>query len=92
MDDAPAVKQADKKGLGTAGKHNDVLVNLRSRKSRLHLIGPFCTPRLLLPHAAAAEPRWHAQLYVRCMELANAYTEPNDPITQERPFANNWPA
>ncbi len=32
------------------------------------------------------------ELYVHGMELANAYTELNDPITQEATFRSSWPA
>ena len=95
MDDAEAVKQmAEKMGLATAGKHTDVLVNLLfEEKVEPHLIGPvfvYDYPASLCPltkrkrsNPALAE---RFELYVQRMELANAYTELNDPVTQEATF------
>jgi lysyl-tRNA synthetase class 2 len=95
MDDVQAVKQAaEKMGIGTAGKHSDVLVNtLFEEKVEPHLVGPvfvYDYPASLCPltkrkrsNPALAE---RFELYVQRMELANAYTELNDPITQEGTF------
>jgi lysyl-tRNA synthetase, class II len=95
MDDADAVKQmAEKMGVATAGKHVDVLVNLLfEEKVEPHLIGPvfvYDYPASLCPltkrkrsNPALAE---RFELYVQRMELANAYTELNDPVTQEETF------
>jgi lysyl-tRNA synthetase class 2 len=95
MDDAPAVQQAaEKMGVPSAGKHPDVLVNLLfEEKVEPHLVGPIFVydyPATLCPltkrkksNPALAE---RFELYVQRMELANAYTELNDPITQEATF------
>src|SRR4029077_2650278 len=95
MDNVDAVKQAaEKLGIGTANKHVDVLVNtLLEEKVEPHLIGPvfvYDYPATLCPltkrkksNPALAE---RFELYVQRMELANAYTELNDPITQEETF------
>ncbi|CAN5473292.1 lysine--tRNA ligase [soil metagenome] len=95
MDDVEGVKQAAQKmGLNPAGKHNDVLVNtLFEEKVEPHLVGPvfvYDYPASLCPltkrkrsNPALAE---RFELYVQRMELANAYTELNDPITQEQTF------
>jgi lysyl-tRNA synthetase class 2 len=95
MEDTPAVlRVAEGLGFGTAGKHPDVVVHfLFEEKVEQHLIGPVFLhdyPASLCPltkrkrgNPAIAE---RFELYVRGMELANAYTELNDPITQEETF------
>ena len=95
MDDQEGVAAAAQKiGLTSAGKHHDVLVNtLFEEKVERHLQGPvfvFDYPASLCPltkrkrdNPAVAE---RFELYVNGMELANAYTELNDPITQEATF------
>jgi lysyl-tRNA synthetase class 2 len=95
MDDVPAVQHAaEKMGVPSAGKHPDVLVNLLFEEMvEPHLVGPIFVydyPATLCPltkrkksNPALAE---RFELYVQRMELANAYTELNDPITQEATF------
>ncbi len=95
MHDADAVRRAaDREGFPTAGKDPAVLVHHLFEEhveDRLH--GPvfvYDYPAPLCPltkrkrdNPAIAE---RFELYVCGMELANAYTELNDPITQEQTF------
>jgi lysyl-tRNA synthetase class 2 len=95
MADTEAVRRAaEQAGITTTGKHPDVLVHLLfEEKVEEHLTGPVFVhdyPAALCPltrrkkgNPAIAE---RFELYVRGMELANAYTELNDPITQEQTF------
>ncbi len=95
IDDDGGVRQAaEAMGLNTAGKHHDVLVHhLFEEKVERHLSGPvfvYDYPAALCPltkrqrgNVAVAE---RFELYVQGMELANAYTELNDPLTQEETF------
>lgn len=95
MDDVEAVRRAAAAaGLPVEGKHPDVLIHLLfEHKVEDKLMGPvfvYDYPAALCPltkrkrgNPAIAE---RFELYVRGMELANAYTELNDPITQEATF------
>ena len=95
MEDADAVRtEADKSGIPVTGKHVDVLIHqLFEEKVEHHLVGPvfvYDYPASLCPltkrkrgNPALAE---RFELYVGGMELANAYTELNDPDTQEATF------
>jgi lysyl-tRNA synthetase class 2 len=95
MNDADAVRRvAGKGGFPTAGKDPAVIVHhLFEEHVEDKLIGPvfvYDYPAPLCPltkrkrdDPALAE---RFELYVRGMELANAYTELNDPITQEETF------
>jgi lysyl-tRNA synthetase class 2 len=95
IDDVDGIRQAAKAhGIETGNKHPDVLVHLLfEEKVERHLIGPvfvYDYPATLCPltkrkrgNANLAE---RFELYVQGMELANAYTELNDPITQEATF------
>ncbi len=95
MHDALAVRRiADKEGFPTAGKDPAVIVHhLFEEHVEDKLIGPVFVhdyPAPLCPltkrkrdNPAIAE---RFELYVRGMELANAYTELNDPLTQEQTF------
>jgi lysyl-tRNA synthetase class 2 len=95
MGDADGVRRAaEKAGLATAGKHHDVLVHqLFEERVEANLAGPlfvFDYPAALCPltkrrreNPALAE---RFELYIQGMELANAYTELNDPLMQEATF------
>jgi lysyl-tRNA synthetase class 2 len=83
---------AEQFGLPTAGKHPDVIVHqLFEEKVEDKLVGPVFVhdyPASLCPltkrkrdNPALAE---RFELYVNGMELANAYTELNDPVMQEK--------
>jgi lysyl-tRNA synthetase class 2 len=95
MGDAEAVRQkAEAEGFPTAGKHPDVVVShLFEEHVEDKLIGPvfvYDYPASLCPltKRKRSDPNIaeRFELFVRGMELANAYTELNDPITQEATF------
>jgi lysyl-tRNA synthetase class 2 len=95
LDDAAAVRQAaEARGFPAAGKHPDVVVHhLFEECVEDKLIGPvfvYDYPASLCPltkrkrdNPAVAE---RFEPYVCGMELGNAYTELNDPLTQEQTF------
>lgn len=95
MSDADAVRRAaEEKGFPTAGKDTAAIVHhLFEERVEDKLIGPvfvYDYPAPLCPltkrkreNPALAE---RFELYVRGMELANAYTELNDPIMQAETF------
>jgi lysyl-tRNA synthetase class 2 len=97
MSDSAAVcRVAEESGFPTAGKHPDVVVHhLFEERVEDRLTGPvfvYDYPANLCPltkrkrgNSAVAE---RFELYVQGMELANAYTELNDPVTQEATFRN----
>lgn len=95
MDDVPGVAaKAAALGLATAGKAHEVLVHhLFESQVEPHLIGPvfvYDYPAALCPltkrKREKPEIAERFELYMNRMELANAYTELNDPITQEQTF------
>jgi lysyl-tRNA synthetase, class II len=83
------------KGAPKMPKAHDVLVHeLFEKLVEEHLEGPvfvYNYPAALCPltKRSRTDPRIaeRFELYVRRMELANAYTELNDPITQEQTFS-----
>src|SRR5262249_20333257 len=95
MDDTAGCAQiAEQMGFPTAGKHPDVIVHhLFEEKVEEKLTGPVFVhdyPASLCPltkrkRGNPALPE-RFELYVHGMELANAYTELNDPVTQEQTF------
>ena len=95
MDDKPGViAAAGRFGLHATGKEHDVLVhNLFEHCVEDKLVGPVFVhdyPAALCPltkrQKGNPEVAERFELYVHGMELANAYTELNDPITQESTF------
>jgi lysyl-tRNA synthetase class 2 len=89
----PTVLKDEKAGTSVEKEH-DVLVNdLFGEVVEPHLVGPvfvFDYPAAICPLTKRKkdEPQIaeRFELYVHGMELANAYTELNDPITQEATF------
>lgn len=83
-------------GVPVQGKDLDVIVQiLFEEKVEKTLVGPvfvYDYPASLCPLTKRKRDLPHIaerfELYVRGMELANAYTELNDPITQEKAFRN----
>jgi lysyl-tRNA synthetase class 2 len=95
MDDEPGVREtARRAGIDVAGKHPDVLVHeLFETRVEEHLVGPvfvydypasLCPLTKRQPNNPAIAERF--ELYIQGMELANAYTELNDPDLQEMTF------
>jgi lysyl-tRNA synthetase class 2 len=95
IDDQEGVRRAaEAAGIPTANKHPDVIVHhLFEERVEENLIGPvfvYDYPAALCPltkrrrdNPAVAE---RFELYIQGMELANAYTELNDPDMQEATF------
>ena len=95
MDDQAGVAaRALAEGFPTAGKHHDVIVHhLFDTHVEDKLLGPvfvYDYPAALCPLTKRSRSNPNVaerfELYVAKMELANAYTELNDPITQEATF------
>jgi lysyl-tRNA synthetase class 2 len=89
----PLVVRDDKAGTVTEKEHDVLVHELFERRCEEHLTGPvfvYDYPAALCPltKRKREEPRLaeRFELYVRGMELANAYTELNDPVTQEATF------
>ncbi len=93
-DTAGVCKAAEKTGFPTANKHHDVIVHhLFEELVEEHLVGPvfvYDYPASLCPltKRKRGEPNIaeRFELYIQGMELANAYTELNDPVMQENTF------
>lgn len=93
-DKAGVARTASAMGYETKGKDHDVIVHfLFEERVEDHLAGPVFVhdyPAALCPLTKRKkdnpEIAERFELYVLGMELANAYTELNDPITQEKTF------
>jgi lysyl-tRNA synthetase class 2 len=95
-DDAPAVKRlADEIGMETGGKHADVIKSfVFEQRVEDRLAGPVFVidyPASICPltKRKASDPRIaeRFELFIQGMEVANAYTELNDPDLQEELFS-----
>ncbi len=93
-DSAAMAKYADKIGLDTSGKHADVIKNeVFEAKVEDSLVGPVFVidyPASICPLTKRKrdnpEVAERFELFINGMELANAYTELNDPDLQEQLF------
>jgi lysyl-tRNA synthetase class 2 len=98
MDDVPAcARRAEEGGFATAGKHHDVIVHHLFEKHVEPKLEELDVPVFVHDYPAGLCPLTKRQrgnpsiaerfeLYVLGMEVANAYTELNDPVTQEQTF------
>ena len=98
MDDrAGCVRVAGQGGFPTAGKHPDVIIHHLFEERVEPRLAELDRPVFVHDYPAGLCPLTKRQpgnpniaerfeLYVRGMELANAYTELNDPVTQEQTF------
>ena len=93
-DDAAVLAKARELGIEIDGVHRDVVANeVFDKLVEPSLTGPVFVidqPTVLNPLCKCCEydPRFtqRFELYIASMELANAYSELNDPIEQERRF------
>jgi lysyl-tRNA synthetase class 2 len=93
-DEAALCRVAEQQGFPTAGKHPDVVIqHLFEEHVEKKLVGPVFVkdyPASLCPltKRKRGNPKIaeRFELFVRGMELANAYTELNDPCQQEDSF------
>ena len=93
-DEAGIIALADEIGLETAGKHVDVVKNeLFEKRVEDALIGPIFVydyPASICPLTKRKKDQPEIaerfELFIKGMELANAYTELNDPDLQEQLF------
>jgi lysyl-tRNA synthetase class 2 len=98
MDDPEAVQAAARKqGLDTAGKATEVLIHLLFEREVEKYLATLNRPVFVHDYPAALCPLTKRkrssphlaerfELYIAGMEVANAYTELNDPILQEQTF------
>src|SRR5204863_3454256 len=94
FDEAGVRAAAGRRGLDPAGKAHEVLVHqLFEDRVEPHLAGPafvYDYPAGLCPltKRSRSDPRLaeRFELYIAGLELANAYTELNDPVAQEEAF------
>lgn len=95
VDDVEGLRRkAVEQGIDPEGKHPDVIVHkLFEELVEPELFGPvfvydYPAPLCPLARRKRANPRWaeRFELYLGGMEIANAYTELNDPLLQEQLF------
>jgi lysyl-tRNA synthetase class 2 len=98
LNDAEAVRKiAEAGGVATAGKHPDVIVHHLFEHRVEPVLAAESQPVFVYDYPAALCPLTKRkrdnpalaerfELYVHGMELANAYTELNDPVLQEATF------
>ncbi len=95
MDDTEGInKVAEEMKFPTKDKHPDVVIHhLFEEKVEDQLMGPvfvYDYPASLCPLTRRKRDNPNIaerfELYIHGMELANAYNEINDPVTQEKPF------
>jgi lysyl-tRNA synthetase class 2 len=98
LEDTAAVRgAADKEGFPTAGKHPDVVVHHLFEEHVEPALAELDVPVFVFDYPASLCPLTKRkrdnlavaerfELYLLGMEVANAYTELNDPITQEEAF------
>ncbi|MBN1815981.1 MAG: lysine--tRNA ligase [Sedimentisphaerales bacterium] len=93
--DLPSVRQkARQLGIPEANMDDDVVINeVFEETVEQHLVNPTFVvdyPAALCPltRRSKTDPRYaeRFELFIGCMELANAYTELNDPAVQEENF------
>jgi lysyl-tRNA synthetase class 2 len=93
-DTAAVCRKAEEGGFPASNKHPDVVRHhLFEKHVEDHLPGPvfvYDYPAALCPltkrKRGQPEVAERFELYIRNTELANAYTELNDPVTQEETF------
>jgi lysyl-tRNA synthetase class 2 len=97
-DQAAVARIASDRGIGTAGKEHDVIVGELFEQMAEPALAGHDRPVFLHDYPAALCPLTRRkpgnphiaerfELYVAGMELANAYTELNDPFVQEETFS-----
>jgi lysyl-tRNA synthetase class 2 len=96
-DDTLLIETARERGIEVIGRHRDVLVHELFEHSVEPALAQSDRPMIVHDYPAALCPLTKRkrdepgvaerfELYVAGMELANAYTELNDPVTQEATF------